>query len=42
MIKSLRLQLTAWPDRLPRWETPSRWPELAARDQIAAEEEDIC
>jgi putative DNA primase/helicase len=28
-----RLQLTAWPERLPGWETPARWPEVAARDR---------
>ncbi len=28
-----RLQLTVWPDRLPPWKKPERWPDAAARDQ---------
>jgi putative DNA primase/helicase len=31
-----RLQLAVWPDRLPPWVKPTRWPDKAARDQVTA------
>lgn len=31
-----RLQLTVWPDRLPPWKKPERWPDAGARDKAAA------
>jgi putative DNA primase/helicase len=31
-----RLQLVVWPDRLPPWKKPERYPDAAARDQAVA------
>jgi hypothetical protein len=31
-----RLQITVWPDRLPPWSKPTRWPESTARDRAIA------
>ena len=29
-----RFQLTVWPERLPPWSKPSRWPDKEARDRV--------